>query len=257
MHCALVRYHALLTFFILCVVFLFFNYVFKSDCGIPSDAHPPYPNFFEWNIPILSNRYTYKGQNLNSRYDELNINFFVALQISVLGLGVLIVFRLSCLYPCTQVSYITFNTDLNLQRKKSTLSASVKCISLYMSLIMLWLLLLSECDKEQVVLLIMRTDLNVRNVGDLSGKFGKIISSVISGTLLFYIFYISVTPATCYLCQIRCHSCVKRLPHWLPIILTILSKDVHLNPGLPFQNNFFNFMSCHYSLGELSTCSSY
>ena len=62
-----------------------------------------------------------------------------------------------------------------------------------MSLIMLWLLLLSECDKEQVVLLIMRTDLNVRNVVDFSCKFDKIISSVISGTLLFYIFYISVT----------------------------------------------------------------
>ena len=175
------------------------------------------------------------------------MNFFVALQISVLGLGVLILLRLSCLYLCTQVSYITFNTDLNLQSKKNTLPASVKCISLYMSLIMLWLLLLSECDKEQVVLLIMRTDLNVRNVVDLSCKFGKIISSVISGTLLFYIFYISVTPATCYLClmifQIRCHSCVKRGPHWLPIILIILSNDVHLNPGPQFQNNFFNFMS--------------
>ena len=112
---------------------------------------------------------------------------------------------------------------------------------------MLWLLLLSECDKEQVVLLIMRTDLNVRNVVDLSCKFGKIISSVISVTLLFYIFYISVTPATCYLClmifQIRCHSCVKRVPHWLTIILIILSNDVHLNPGPQFQNNFFNFMS--------------
>ena len=64
--------------------------------------------------------------------------------------------------------------------------------------------------------------------------------------MLFYIFYISVTPATCYLCliifQIRCHSCVKRVPHWLPIILIILSNDVHLNPGPQFQNNVFNFM---------------
>ena len=64
---------------------------------------------------------------------------------------------------------------------------------------MLWLLLLSECDKEQVVLLIMCTDLNVWNVVDLSCKFGKIMSSVFSGTLLFYIFFISVTPATCYI----------------------------------------------------------
>ena len=43
--------------------------------------------------------------------------------------------------------------------------------------------------------------------------------------------------------QIRCHSCVKRIPHWLPIILIMLSNDVHLNPGPQFQNNFFNFMS--------------
>ena len=43
--------------------------------------------------------------------------------------------------------------------------------------------------------------------------------------------------------QIRCHSCVKRVPHWLPIILIILSSDVHLNPGPQFQNNFFNLMS--------------
>ena len=66
------------------------------------------------------------------------------------------------------------------------------------------------------------------------------------GIFVFHCFVL-VTPATCYLCliifQIRCHSCVKRVPHWLPIILIILSNDVHLNPGPQFQNNFFNFMS--------------
>ena len=54
-------------------------------------------------------------------------------------------------------------------------------------------------------------------------------------------------PATCTRCliifQIWCHTYVKRVPHWLPIILIILSNDVHLNPGPQFQNNFFNFMS--------------
>ena len=35
----------------------------------------------------------------------------------------------------------------------------------------------------------------------------------------------------------------KNEPHWLPIILIILSNDVHSNPGPQFQNNFFNFMS--------------
>ena len=43
--------------------------------------------------------------------------------------------------------------------------------------------------------------------------------------------------------QIWCHLYTKNEPHWLPIILIILSNDVHLNPGPQFQNNFFNFMS--------------
>ena len=115
--------------------------------------------------------------------------------------------RLSCLYLCTQVSYITFNIDLILQEEKMLVSA--ECISLYMSLIILWLLLLSECEKEHVLLFIIRTELNIGNVFvhgllQYSGSpcFGIIISRVISAILSFYIFYISLRPATCILCLI-------------------------------------------------------
>ena len=87
---------------------------------------------------------------------------------------------------------------------------------------------------------------NFGNSIDLSLKHSKIISRVISGTLPLYIFCISVTPATCILClmmfQIWCHSYVKHVPRWLPIILILLSNDINLNPGPHFQNNLFNFM---------------
>ena len=153
--------------------------------------------------------------------------------------------RLSCLYLCTQVSYITFNTDLNLYCKKKNLLVSTKCTSLYMSHIMSWLLL-SECEKEHVLIFIIHIEPNIANVFHLSCKFSKIILRVISGTLTFYIFSMSLTPATCTICliilQIWCHTYVKRVPHWLPIILIILSNDVHLNSGPQFQNNFLNFM---------------
>ena len=43
--------------------------------------------------------------------------------------------------------------------------------------------------------------------------------------------------------QIWCHSYVKRVTRWLPIILIILSNDINLNPGPHHQNNPFNFMS--------------
>ena len=38
-------------------------------------------------------------------------------------------------------------------------------------------------------------------------------------------------------------SHIKKVPIWLPLILILLSNDVHLNPGPHIQNNFFNFMS--------------
>ena len=115
-----------------------------------------------------------------------------------------------------------------------------------MSQIMLWLLLLSKCEKELVFILVFIIHIEP-NVFHLSCKFSKIISRVIPGTLTFSMFSMSLTPATCTLClimfRIWCHTYVKPVPHWLPIILIILSDDVHLNPGPQFQNNFFNFMS--------------
>ena len=42
--------------------------------------------------------------------------------------------------------------------------------------------------------------------------------------------------------QIWCHSLKQNVPFWLPIILILLSNDIHLNPGPHFQN-FLNFMS--------------
>ena len=85
---------------------------------------------------------------------------------------------------------------------------------------------------------IIRTELNIGNVSDLSRKFSIIISRVIAGT-----FYISLTPATCTLpynisnmMLFVCLTCTTLVAHYA-------RHDVHLNPGPQFQNNFFNCMS--------------
>ena len=87
----------------------------------------------------------------------------------VLSLGVFILLRLSLLQMCTQVVYVTFNTDLNLHTKKRTLFVSIQCIS-KLSIIMLSLFLLSECEKELIVLFMIRMNPNIGNVIDLSLK---------------------------------------------------------------------------------------
>ena len=226
------------------------------DCDIPplslSPSTPPppflpFPYLLPSPIPSLSHRNCpSKGQNLKAKQDEIKINCYDVFQILILSLGMFTLLRLFLLHICTHENYVAFNTDLTLCTKKKPLFFTKKCISTYLSLLVLGLLLLSECDKEQIVVFIVRINPNIDNAIDLSLKFSKIISRVFCGTLLLYKFCISITPATCTLCliifQIWCHWYVRRVLRWLPIILIILSNDVHLNPGPHFQNNFFNFM---------------
>ena len=93
---------------------------------------------------------------------------------------------------------------------------------------------LSECESGQILCFIIHT---IPDTGNLTLiKFNKIIPTVVSG-------------GSMSISQLWCHINVKRVPHWLPVILIILSNDIHLNPGymhpLPHtQNKYFNFMSC-------------
>ena len=106
------------------------------------------------------------------------------------------------------------------------------------------MLLLSLCKTEQVLLFIIRTDINIGNVFDLSCI---IISSLflVPCHFIYFIYHLHLQLALFagVIFQIWCHSYVKPVPHWLPIILIFLTNDVDLNPGPQFQNNFYNFMS--------------
>ena len=67
-------------------------------------------------------------------------------------------------------------------------------------------------------------------------------------------FTIAVCPAAKIIClfvfQVLCHSYFKIVPTWLSILLILLSHDIHLNPGLGYQNNFLNFMN--WNLNSMS-----
>ena len=197
--------------------------------------------------PLISSlSQVHKKQNLKSKKHEIKIDYYHAVQMLILSLGVFTLLRPCLCYLCTHVNYVTFNTNLNLYSKEKTLLISTEYISAYLSLFALSLIL-SECEKEQIVLII---SINIKSaIGNVTAvllRCNKIIARI-SGTLPLYIFCISTTPATCILClviiQIWCHLYVKRVTRWLPIILIILSNDINLNPGPHHQNNLFNFMS--------------
>ena len=61
------------------------------------------------------------------------------------------------------------------------------------------------------------------------------------------VFSIACTQMCCIFCllvlQICYHSLAKYVPHWLPIMLILLSNDIQSNPGPLWQNDLFNFMT--------------
>ena len=139
--------------------------------------------------------------------------------------------------------YVTFYTNLSLLSKKKTHSLSCQIVWSYFSVIMLGLFS-SECEEEQILLIIISANLNFRCVAYFVLKSRKIIWLAIFVLLSIFLFSIAVTPATCTLCivvfQIGCLSFTINITSWLPTFLIILSNDIHVKPGPHFNNSFFN-----------------
>ena len=60
-------------------------------------------------------------------------------------------------------------------------------------------------------------------------------------------FYESISLVSCFLCilvlQISCKTITKNVPHWLTLILILLTNDIEQNPGPQSQNNYFSFVN--------------
>ena len=151
---------------------------------------------------------------MNPQFKRHNIelNSYNIFLIFIIGLGFVFLLWQSFLQLCNHVVYITFNTNLNLFSKTKIIVISPLWIWSYLSLFMLGLLL-SECEKDQILLLIIRTSPNVSNTFDFALRYSKMLSRTFFTTLTIYMFSIANTPAACILCltvfQIWCLSYKK------------------------------------------------
>ena len=219
--------------FSLVFLVVFCLYVGKCSSIIPAPTpSPPFNNFYN------------KG-NTCPKKTQVEINNYNIFQIYILASGFSSLLWLSLLQLCNHVKYVTFNTNLCTRRKVTTAKLP-DCFWSVLSFIMLGLLF---CEYPDYPLLIFIISINPSygSIVNLTLKFSKIVSQTIFSILSIYIHSIAPVPATCILClmafQIWCHSLKQNVPLWLPIILVLLSNDIHLNPGPHFQHNFFNFMS--------------
>ena len=205
---------------------------------------PPHVLLSKQNLRLRNQLFS--EENFDSKTFNIEINECQILQIFILCSGAIILLWLLSLDLCNNVRYVTFNTNLSTCNRKNVCFKSSECISIYVTVFMLGLLF-SEYPEDLIILSITRISPGIGLLIDLALKFSKIVSRILFSFLSLFIFSIAVTPISCILCimvfQILCHSWNKNMPHWLLIILILLSNDVHLNPGPSFPNNFFNFMS--------------
>ena len=205
---------------------------------------PPHVLLSKQNLRLRNQLFS--EENFDFKTFNIEINECQILQIFILCSGAIILLWLLPLDLCNNVRYVTLHTNLSTCNRKNVCFKSSECISIYVTVFMLGLLF-SEYPEDLIILSITRISPGIGLLIDLALKFSKIVSRILFSFLSLFIFSIAVTPISCILCimvfQILCHSWNKNVPHWLLIILILLSNDVHLNPGPPFPNNFFNFMS--------------
>ena len=235
--------------FIVTVLFLFINYV----CNKSSPS--PFSPLFSFSSPCLF-EIDHKFMYLCQQNDISKRNFSLTVQdipkILILLLGLILITSLLYLQLCIHVRYVTFNTNLNLCIKQHKYElASPQSIMVCVSLILCGLCLTEVPDFFPFLWL---TCPDYGQLVHLSLKLHKILSRILFFTSSLCMFYLATSPTGNILCivilQITCYSFKRNIPQWLPFLLIKLSNDVHLNPGPPFQNNYFTFMS--WNLNSLS-----
>jgi len=130
----------------------------------------------------------------------LNINHLETIQILVFTIGVIVFLCIILSYFTMYVDYVKFNTNLNIYSKKSNNLIYIQSIPIILSIFPLLLLLL-ECEKEQLILLIYHLYPNIcSSIMDLVLKNRKVTANFISFISVLYIFSISYTQVSCIIC---------------------------------------------------------
>ena len=208
-------------------------------------THPaPYPATLNFKCNRMNN--LLYGRNIYIKRKFPSFEPFDIFKFFVIGFIIIFLLYMIFLHLCNSVRYVTFLTNLTLYRKKKNISGSPRSVMTIVSLL-LFGLLSAESTENYFSLLIILPELDCGNIFSLSVKFRKVLFQILVTILSIYIFYSATTPCASILCllvlQILCHLLTENSPQWLQMLLIALSNDVHQNPGPPFHNSDFTFMT--------------
>ena len=189
-----------------------------------------------------------KTGNIERKFPSFELlSIFKILVISIISTFFLF---MVFLHLRTTVRYVTFTTNLTTLRKNKTVSTLTQALMIPLLApltLLLFGFLLDESPENYLPIIFFLPKLDFGIMFSLPLKLRKVLSQISFAILSIYLFYLATTPSACILCllvfQNWCLSLTQISPQWLKILLIILSNDVHQNPGPPFHNSFFNFMS--------------
>ena len=205
----------------LCIVFSFYLFIYffcvNYSYTISYPSNPREQNPSQNNI--TSKYYGFKCSNL--------------LQIFVYGLCLVTSLWFMFLNLCNHVTYVRFDTDLTMVKRKG--GNALLCHNLYLSLFLTGLLV-SECPYDFSIQFILygcpKFSLSTKGLNNC-----KFLARSFFHILCMIIFIEAISPVGFILCifvlQVWYHVLTKRVPCWLPFMLIILANNIELNLGPP------------------------
>ena len=97
------------------------------DCfyfSVSKSEYSPFPSTLIRQVTISHKKSFYNEENVNFDIEKIEINCYNVFHIFILCFVSVILFWMSCHHLCNDVSYITFDTNLNLFSKKKCILKS-------------------------------------------------------------------------------------------------------------------------------------
>ena len=177
-------------------IVIFCMYVFFNTYVSNTIVTPPPTTTFIHISNRLNNFWYEQNHNLERKYPSFEP--FRIFKFCVTSFLFILLYFTIFLHLCNSVSFVTFSTNLTLNRKRKGISTPNLPQSITpVSLLLVWLLSAESPENYNSILIIL-PDLDYRNIFSLALSFRKVLFQIFFTILSIYIYILATTPSACF-----------------------------------------------------------